>query len=593
MKKKLSCALGAFIMSAGIAHAENVVDVLVLYTDEALQTQNGRDIAARAAAYIEFSNQAYANSNVDMKLRLVGLENLDAGYTRVNGSNLDAFRNNREVASLRQRYGADLVTLLNLRQPMSGGYVCGIGYVPPGNSSSGTLYSNAPSLAFSLVGVDCGLNTFSHELGHNMSLGHSYAQNTEGGTWSWARGHGVYGTFSTIMAYPQSYGTYNQLQQFSNPRQVKCEGQACGVDMNRSDGADAATNLVRLGSQIASFVPTVVDNGDDGDDGDNGGDDGGDGNLPVCNKPNLENNLVEDGDFNDLSSWENFSQAGQLSQDTKTKECKDNILKVTNRSAFYSGPFQSLTGKLQAGKQYRVTAKIGLGSNGSRDNARMALQVKDGAGFRYQYLPKVSVTSSEMTDYDQTFTVEADDSLSSIGLLVYGPQAGLDLLVDEVKIEEVGSGTTAPGSKEIYRNGFEQSTQGWGRYFGGSLALSRTAKDGNYSLASYNRYYWYTGPALDVNGLMDSGNTYKVNADVYLKSNNLSSDDVEFWLYMVDDNGPRWKKLSSDSIPVSSWQNLQTEINVEANGAITQMRLHVIGPDPYTRIYIDNLVITK
>ena len=584
MKKQLSCALSAFMMCAGVAQAENVVDVLVLYTDEAVNTANGRDIAARAAAYIEFSNQAYRNSNVDLSLRLVGLENLDAGYTNVTGENLDAFRNNSQVASLRQRYGADLVTLLNLRQPMSGGYVCGIGYVPPGNSSTGTLYSNAPSVGFSLVGVDCGLNTFSHELGHNMSLGHSYVQNSEGGTWPWARGHGVYGSFSTIMAYPQAYSTYNQVQRFSNPRQVKCEGQACGVDMNQTQGADSATNLNRLGSQIAAFVPQVVDGGDDGSDD-------GDGDLPICSKPELDDNLVTNGDFTELSGWDNFSDAGQLSQVSEVKDCgKDILLKISNRTAFYSGPFQTLTGKLQAGKEYRVSARLGLEGNGSREDVRMALQIRDSRGLSYQYLPAVSVTSAEMSDYEQTFTVESDNTLSTVGLLVYGAAAGVDMLVDEVKLVEVNSQPTAT---ELYRADFENGARGWGRYFSTSLALSRQAKEGNYSLVSYNRRYWYSGAGVDVNGLLQSGNHYQISADVYLNSSQISDDSAQFWLYVVDAAGARWIRLSSENLPVSSWQQVQADFDLETTGAVSQMRLHLIGPAPSTNIYLDNLVISQ
>ncbi len=108
---------------------------------------------------------------------------------------------------------------------------------------------------------------------------------------------------------PQVCSTYNQLQQFSNPRQVKCEGQACGVDSSRTDGADAATNLNRLGEQIAAFVPQVVGGDDDGgsDDGGTVGVDGGD--LPVCQKPRLDNNLIQNGDFTELEGWESFAQA--------------------------------------------------------------------------------------------------------------------------------------------------------------------------------------------------------------------------------------------------------------------------------------------
>ena len=135
-----------FITCAAIAAvpaAAEVVDVLVLYTPEALVTRNGADINARISSYIAYANMAYQNSQVDMKLRLVGSQLVTVPYERVNEENLASFSRDASVAALREQTGADLVTLLNLRQEMSGGYVCGIGYVSPGRSDTGQFYSNA------------------------------------------------------------------------------------------------------------------------------------------------------------------------------------------------------------------------------------------------------------------------------------------------------------------------------------------------------------------------------------------------------------------------------------------------------------------
>ncbi|MBU6954910.1 carbohydrate binding domain-containing protein [Hahella sp. HN01] len=614
---KAAALMFAASVGAGSAHAKNTVDVLVLYIDQATQTSNGRDIDARIASYIEYSNQAYENSNVDMRLRLVGAEKINSNYVYVNSSNLDSFSRNNTVASLRQKYGADLVTLINLREPMNGGYVCGIGYVPPGNSSSGQLYSNAASAGFSLVGVDCGYSTFTHELGHNMSLGHSAVQNSQGGIWSWARGHGVYGSFSTIMAYPQAYNTRNQLQMMSNPDLNKCEGQACGVSAGQSNGADAAQNLRKIGDQIAAFFPTKIDDGGDGDDNgddnggdDNGGDDGGDNgdngdDTTVCSKPELNDNLVEDGDFNELSSWTSYSNAGDLGQAYFKKDCgRDYILEITNRSAYYAGAYQKLTGKLKAGVEYKLTAKLGLGENGSRENMRVVFKVSDDSGTHYQYLSRASFTNSEMSKYERTFTLDAKGSIREVGMLIYGASAGVDMLVDEVKIaplnrdgddgDDNGGDTSNPGGKEIINEGFENGTRGWSNYFGTKLYLSDTAASGKYSLLSNYRYRWYSGPGFNAHGLLEAGKSYQVSADVYLTSSRRSSDKAELWVYYVDNSGGHWKKLGGQDIATSQWQNISGELNLSPNGTISQLRLHVIGAQPSTSMYIDNLkVISK
>lgn len=201
------------------------------------------------------------------------------------------------------------------------------------------------------------------------------------------------------MAYPQSYGTRNHLAQFASPDQVRCEGQPCGSDINRSDGADAVTAINRLAAQVADFMPTaVIDDGDpeeeepdtgnpgdgnpgDPDDGDNNGGDNGDDNgndpeLPVCDKPKLaENNLVRAPDFNELSPWGSFNNAASLTTASINTSCgRDNLLLVTDRTEYYGGPVQLIEDGLEAGAQYRVSAKLALAGTDIRDVVRISLK---------------------------------------------------------------------------------------------------------------------------------------------------------------------------------------------------------------------------
>ena len=203
-------------MGSTVSLAANQVDVLVYYNDDAAGTSSGEDIDARIVSFVEHANQAYRNSDIDIQLRLVGTERIQ-GYRGVDGDVLGQFRSNSTVARQRREYGADLVALISTAQPTAGGYICGVGYQPGGAEGSGTFYSNASAYGYSMSGVNCGYNTFAHELGHNMSLGHSAAQNSFGSVFPWGRGHGVSGLFSTIMAYPQAYGTRNHLAQFASP----------------------------------------------------------------------------------------------------------------------------------------------------------------------------------------------------------------------------------------------------------------------------------------------------------------------------------------------------------------------------------------
>ncbi|RMF15532.1 MAG: Ni,Fe-hydrogenase I small subunit, partial [Gammaproteobacteria bacterium] len=232
-----------------LAQAETA-DLLVLYTDSALEHPNGRDIQARIQAAVEWTNQALRNSQADLQLRLVHTAKADARYNGLlTSQSLGQLRADPDVAALRRQYGADFVTMLGPSREW-----CGIGYVSSGNGSTGQLYNSAANWAYNLVSISCGFATFAHELGHNFGLGHSNIQNSRGGVWDWARGHGEVGVFTTIMGYTSAFQTRNRVQYFSNPQLNACEGRACGVPVGQANEADSTQNINRLNTQLAAFL---------------------------------------------------------------------------------------------------------------------------------------------------------------------------------------------------------------------------------------------------------------------------------------------------------------------------------------------------
>ncbi|WP_417547579.1 carbohydrate binding domain-containing protein [Marinobacter segnicrescens] len=611
----LSLALGSPLALA------NQVDVLVFYTGEAAATSSGQDIQARIVSYVEHANQAYRNSDVDVQLRLVGTEPVQGSYGSVDGNVLGRFRSDSNVARLRQQYGADLVALISTPQRSGAGYICGVGYQPGGNENTGRFYTNASAYGYSMTGVSCGYNTFAHELGHNMSLGHSHAQNSFGSVFPWGRGHGVSGLFSTVMAYPQSYGTRNHLAQFASPDQVRCEGQPCGSDINRSDGADAVTAINRLAAQVADFMPTaVIDDGDpeeeepdtgnpgdgnpgDPDDGDNNGGDNGDDNgndpeLPVCDKPKLaENNLVRAPDFNELSPWGSFNNAASLTTASINTSCgRDNLLLVTDRTEYYGGPVQLIEDGLEAGAQYRVSAKLALAGTDIRDVVRISLEIADSQGTHFQDLPELSVTANEFSQYDETFTVAAEGGVRQARLLIAGPAEGVDFVADEVRLEKLadapdddGGDDNNGGNTTLLEEGFEQGGNGWSGYMGSWVFRTRTASEGNFGLASLFRMSTNAGPVLEATGLLEAGKTYQASFDVMLSNRRQATDAVELWAWYIDDEGAHWQKLGGGQVATNSWSTINSQFSLQPSGNINQLRLHVMGAATSSRIIIDNV----
>jgi hypothetical protein len=227
MKTTLKAGLLALTTAlAGNAGAETI-DIMVLYTQPAANAVSNID--TKINQYISHANRIYQNNAVDIKLRLVGQQPGAATSSDMKPSeaDLDTLTNSSGVKNARAGSKADMVVLLGTREVTNNGYVCGIGWV--GQGRNGSLYSSAKSKMYSISGVDCAATTFVHELGHNMGLGHSVRQGSTGGVFKDGIGHGVNNNFSTIMAYPQAYGSAGRLDYFSDPAWNGCNGLACGV----------------------------------------------------------------------------------------------------------------------------------------------------------------------------------------------------------------------------------------------------------------------------------------------------------------------------------------------------------------------------
>ena len=260
------------------ASATTTVDVLVGYTNGFASARGGASAAVtRVHNLVDITNQAYTNSQVDARLRLVHSMQVSYPDATDNGTALEELTGFRApstpvtpdpafngLRAARDQYGADLVVLVRqFKDPENDG--CGIAWLIGGGQSGVTQGDEFFGYSVVSDGQDqgsdgktyfCREETFAHEVGHNMGSQHDEATAGDSfGAYAYSFGYktgAAAGNFYTVMAYGDSGQTSYRV--FSNPSVTFCGGRACGV----SNQADNARSLRQTIPTIAGFRSSVV-----------------------------------------------------------------------------------------------------------------------------------------------------------------------------------------------------------------------------------------------------------------------------------------------------------------------------------------------
>jgi len=191
------------------------MDVLIVYSNDTLAAIGSiASVESLAQASIDNMNTSLADSQllsgVD-SINVVAIIGVDRDESGDSNTELNWLRGDANVLSLRNQYGADLVSMISATTG------CGIGYVMrnPGPGFS--------EFAFQVTKYTCAVGnlTMAHEFGHNLGLEHNPENSS---TWpnngsypySYAQYHD--GAYRTVMSYsaPCTMGCTRRMY-YSNP----------------------------------------------------------------------------------------------------------------------------------------------------------------------------------------------------------------------------------------------------------------------------------------------------------------------------------------------------------------------------------------
>jgi len=231
--------------------ASTTIDLMVLYTTT---NQTAAYAKQRIQYLVDVSNQAYKDSGINLKLRLVHTRATSYVENNANAQALSDLASDKGAfagtAALRNQYGADLVALFRPLYAQTAGS-CGTAYVGFANGSG----ANA-GIGFGTIGDGyskdalsnyyCGANTFTHEIGHNLGNVHDREYSNVAGKFAYSYAWGINNKFGTIMSY---YGPSVML--FSTPNlATQCAGGPCGF----AEGNPKASDQVKTVNYTSPFI---------------------------------------------------------------------------------------------------------------------------------------------------------------------------------------------------------------------------------------------------------------------------------------------------------------------------------------------------
>lgn len=256
------CAIGTSCPGA------NQIDLMVLGNADAVVDAGGTValLIANATSAVTEMNLAYSNSGgTNLTFNLLHADAIAFTPTSSSSADLGTFASTPSVNTLRDTYGADLVSLWVGSGTYSG--ACGIGYL----NSNPTNYNDAA--AYTVCDYNCAMTnlTFAHECGHNMGLRHDYF--VDASTTPCSHHHGYVnqmvipggspssGRWRTIMAYNDECATngFNctRLARWSNPT-LNYLGDPTGIAIGLSEPSYEIYGFERMRCVVSEFRSASV-----------------------------------------------------------------------------------------------------------------------------------------------------------------------------------------------------------------------------------------------------------------------------------------------------------------------------------------------
>ncbi|XP_059634332.1 endo-1,4-beta-xylanase 1-like [Cornus florida] len=277
---------------------------------------------------------------------------------------------------------------------------------------------------------------------------------------------------------------------------------------------------------------------------------------------------------------------------------------ITNRTKYWQGLEQDITGRVSPGSAYKVSASVGVsGSHGfSNIQATLKLKYKDLAT-SYLCIGRISVSEEGWKTLEGTFSLSSMPN--RVVFYLEGPSPGVALLIKSVVIsdaspsdcENTSTGCINAGDENILLNPrFEEGLNNWsGR--GCKILLHDIMGEGKilpfsgkFFASATDRTQSWNGIQQEITGRVQRKLAYEVTSVVRIFGNNITNADVRITLWVqAPDLREQYIGIASLQATDKDWVQLQGKFLL--NGSPSRVVIYLEGPPPGTDILINSLVV--
>ncbi|XP_058217199.1 endo-1,4-beta-xylanase 1-like isoform X4 [Rhododendron vialii] len=316
----------------------------------------------------------------------------------------------------------------------------------------------------------------------------------------------------------------------------------------------------------------------------------------------VASNIIVNHDFSrGLDSWHpNCCHAFVVSA-----EPGRNHVVVTNRKEPWQGLEQDISGKVTAGPNYRVCARVGISGpiqSSAVVTATLRLEFRH-SPTTYMFIGKSSVSKDEWKTLEGMFQLSTLPD--RIVFYLEGPSPGIDLLIESIviscpytiKTEDTSTRCFGPGDENIILNpNFEDGINNWsGR--GCKIVLHDSMGDGKvmpmsgkYFASATERTQIWNGIQQEITSRVQRKLAYEVTAMVRIFGNNVTSAVVQATLWVqTPDLREQYIGIGNLQATDKDWVQLQGKFLINASPSKVVISLE--GPPPGTDILLNSFVV--